>query len=116
MKAFLAIIGPLLIVIMVILVTYWAAKYLQQRGGGSSSQCFRVIDRIVIGREQYVVLLAFQDKQYLLGVSSQSVNLLERIDEPYSGAEVEGFAQRLALLKKDGWQKGRGQEGAEDEN
>ena len=104
MDVFLSFGGALIIVIGAILLTSWAAKYLQTKNAVGAGRTFKIIDRIMVGKDSYVVLLAFQGEYYLLGVGSGSITLLEKVDGPLEAAEINltgTFKSKLSALKKD---------------
>lgn len=106
MDALLSVSGALVIVIGAILLTYWAAKYLQSKNNASIGRLFKIVDRIAIGKEKYIILLQFNGCCYLLGVSDNSMVLLEKLEEPLPSIdEAQGsagtFKEKLASLKKD---------------
>lgn len=109
MELFLSVGGALIIVIGAILLTYWGAKYLQDKNSASFGRMFKVIDRIMIGKEKYIVLLQFQEKYYLLGVSDNNITLLEKMDALLFGNEISSgtitFKERLASLKHESFFK-----------
>lgn len=103
METFLSFGGALVIVIGAILLTSWAAKYLQTKNSTNVGRRFKLLERIVVGKDSYVVLLAFEGKYYLLGVGAQNVTLLEKfdaLDDAPENALTDSFKSKLKAFTK----------------
>lgn len=76
----LAFIG---IVVVLFLSYYLTRLYAKRMGtmfyGGS---CMKVIDRIAVGKGSAIAVVELQGKQYLVGVTESSINLLKELEEP----------------------------------
>lgn len=66
----------------VIVLTYYASKwYAKKMGPVAGGKYMKVIDRISLGKSSAVLLVELQDKQYMVGVSDQNVQILKELDE-----------------------------------
>ena len=98
------------IIIALLLLTYWASRYLTKRVKGfAGGRYMRVLERIVVGKDQQIALLELGDKVLIVGVASQRITTLGELDkaqltplESSGGGEAGGFA----LVLKDALKKG----------
>lgn len=93
-------IGVLLPVIGILVLSYWCSRYLGKRWGGSISGSYlKIIDRIQVGADRYLLLVKLQDHTYLIGVSDKGVQLLTEADGTFEVPEQEkgtvGFQEIL---------------------
>lgn len=89
----------LLFVIALILFLAWALRRLNAIPGQTGKM--RVVASMPLGTRERAVLVQIGEEQLLLGVTSQSVNLLARYETPVISAEQVGkgqFANRLAEI------------------
>lgn len=101
--------GMLLAVALVLLLAYGFTRFLAGRGtllshgGGSRSGNLRVLDRLPLGREQYVALVQMGERRMLLGVTPAQITLLRELnqeeaalwDEPQFSGGTPGTAMRF---------------------
>jgi flagellar biogenesis protein FliO len=75
------ILMPLFAVIAVIAGAYltvkWAAK---RRNAFSSGNYIRIIERVVLGKDAYLVIAKVGEKSYMLSMTSQRVDMLCELD------------------------------------
>ena len=64
----------------VIAAAYWATKYISQKGKKVKSRKMRMVDRMSLGRDKHIVLIEVGDKNLLIGVTNQAINVLGDID------------------------------------
>lgn len=86
---------------------YLVKKYLYsfEKKGGSDSK-IQVLSTQTILPKKYVSVIRFNDSVYLLGVSDQSVNLIDKIDSSYLEDSTQNEAEKvkpnfLKLLKSN---------------
>ena len=81
----------LVCVVAIILLAYLFTKYIAGRGGGrlglsGSSDRFRVLARLSLGREQSVALVKAGERYLLLGVVPSGVTLLKELTQEEADA------------------------------
>ena len=89
----------LLFVIALILFLAWALRRLNAIPGQTGKM--RVVASMPLGTRERAVLVQIGEEQLLLGVTSQSVNLLARYETPILSADQVStgqFANRLAEI------------------
>jgi len=81
---------------------YLVKKYLYsfEKKGGSDSRV-KVISTQAILPKKFVSVIEFNDTVYLLGVSDQSVNLIDKLDSAYleNSKEEENIVKKPNFLK-----------------
>lgn len=89
-------------VIGVILLIYWIAGSWQAQGGGRG-RLIKIIDRTMLGRDKFLVLMQLQGNTYLLGVTNETVALLDKIEGELTieTAPSVNFKTKLAQLYKE---------------
>ena len=100
----ISLIGALMWVIVILVLAYWCSRYLGKRYGGSVSGTYlKIIDRVQVGADRYLLLVRLQEHTYLLGVSPAGVQLLsepedfvwEPEDVPAGGSQAPVFQELL---------------------
>lgn len=66
----------ILVMVAVIAGAYVATKYIAGKGGSAKSRHIRIIDRMMLGRDKHIVLIEVGDRNLLIGVTNQSINML----------------------------------------
>ena len=103
LAAFGSIVGFLLMMILIFVGAYYATKMLGKHYSkqGSSTGGIRVIDRLTLGRDRYLLIVEAGDKTLLLGVSQQHVDALAELDSMAFAdlPPVQGNTDFLSLLK-----------------
>lgn len=92
----------IIIMIAVIVAAYVATKYLAGRGRRVQSRHIRILDRMMLGRDKHIALIEVGDKNLLIGVTNQAINVLGDIDGESLKSEQntvesaqKGFVPRL---------------------
>lgn len=68
--------------VCIILLTYYASKwYAKKMGPIAGGKFIKVVDRIVVSKASSVIIIEVQEKQYMLGVSEQNVQVLMEIED-----------------------------------
>lgn len=94
----------LLTVIALIFVLAWLFKRFNV--GATGNSVIKVLASVPLGRSERLMLVEVGGEQLLLGVTSQGISLLHRLDSPleldtlHSGIELGGFAGKLDQLIK----------------
>ena len=81
----------LLLVLAIIVGLLYASKWFMQRRPRGGRR-LRFIEAMAVGNKEKLVLVEVDDRQLLLGVSTNQVNLIKELDAP----ESNPFAQHLA--------------------
>jgi flagellar protein FliO/FliZ len=91
----------LLAVLVAIVIVAWILKKLQV--GGLAVNGLRVVTSLNLGSKERLVVVQVGEKQLLLGVTSQQINLLETLDEPIEikSAVSMDFGQTLARFNRN---------------
>jgi flagellar protein FliO/FliZ len=92
--------GSTVVVIIVLLAVfagaYLTSKYFSNKARGfTKSRYMRVLDSMFVGKDKNIVLVETSNKLYMLGVTAQSVNLIEAIDKEMA-APLEADAKETA--------------------
>ena len=69
-----------IVMIAVIVAAYVATRYLAGKGRRVQSRHIRVLDRMMLARDKHIALIEVGDKNLLIGVTNQSINVLGDID------------------------------------
>lgn len=93
-------IGVLVPVVGILVLSYWCSRYLGKRWGGrTSGNYLKIIDRIQVGADRYLLLVKLQEHTYLIGVSDKGVQLLTEPEGTFEIPEEEkgtiGFQEIL---------------------
>lgn len=93
-----ASLAALLLVIALILALAWLLRRLPGaalRGHGD----LRVVASLAVGVRERVLVVAVGDQQLLIGVTSEQINLLHRLETPIADASPPDFRRWLAAAK-----------------
>lgn len=85
-----SVLGSVLALILVLLLIFflgWALRRIQQ-GTSSRSGPIRVVANAAIGVKERLVLVEVGRQQLLLGVTSNEISLLQRLDTPVEAEQV----------------------------
>ncbi|AEH32628.1 flagellar biosynthetic protein FliO [Vibrio anguillarum] len=95
--------GSLLFVIALILFLAWVLKRMRVPTFGNQKG-LSIVRQLPVGTKERIVIVQAGEEQFLVGVTSQSVQLIAKLDAPLKQeeAEVSPFAGQLTqLLKKN---------------
>jgi Flagellar biogenesis protein len=68
--------------VCIILLTYYTSKwYAKKMGPIAGGKHIKVVDRLVVSKTGSVLIIDIQGRQYMIGVSDQSVQILTELDE-----------------------------------
>ncbi len=99
-----ASLGALVLVVALILFLAWLLKKMRlPMMGGQKDLC--VVRQLPVGTKERLLIVQAGEEQFLIGVTSQSVQLLSKLDKPLSSvngvdASSLSFAQQLAQVIK----------------
>ncbi|HGS4674114.1 flagellar biosynthetic protein FliO [Vibrio paracholerae] len=94
--------GSLLFVIALILLLAWLLKRMRVPAFGQQKG-LSIIKQLPVGTRERVMIIQVGDDQYLIGVTTQSIQLLAKLDNPLIQEELPATAfshQLMQLLKK----------------
>ncbi len=75
-------------VALVILLTYWSCRWLAKRMGAPRATAhLRVVDRLMLGQDRFLVIVQVQERYLLLGVTGHQINQICELDDSF-GATV----------------------------
>jgi len=95
-----SMIVSLLLVLIAIAIAAWLLKKLQV--GGNTVNGLKVVTSLNLGSKERLVVVQVGEKQLLLGITGQQINLLDTLDEPLeikSGVPIE-LSQTLARFTR----------------
>jgi|AGTN01.2.fsa_nt_gi flagellar biosynthetic protein FliO len=91
-----------IVMIAILAGAYFTTKFIAGKGNRVKSRNIRMIDRMMVGKDKQIVLIEVGDKNLLIGVTNQAINVLGDIDgetltaQSESGASAQkGFASQL---------------------
>ncbi|EGR0772974.1 flagellar biosynthetic protein FliO [Vibrio cholerae] len=94
--------GSLLFVIALILLLAWLLKRMRVPAFGQQKG-LSIIKQLPVGTRERVMIIQVGEEQYLIGVTTQSIQLLAKLDNPLIQEELSATAfsnQLMQLLKK----------------
>jgi flagellar protein FliO/FliZ len=94
--------GSLLFVIALILLLAWLLKRMRVPAFGQQKG-LSIIKQLPVGTRERVMIIQVGEEQYLIGVTTQSIQLLAKLDNPLTQEELPATAfshQLMQLLKK----------------
>ncbi|TXX45629.1 flagellar biosynthetic protein FliO [Vibrio cholerae] len=94
--------GSLLFVIALILLLAWLLKRMRVPAFGQQKG-LSIIKQLPVGTRERVMIIQVGEDQYLIGVTTQSIQLLAKLDNPLIQEELPATAfshQLMQLLKK----------------
>ncbi|WP_261882738.1 flagellar biosynthetic protein FliO [Vibrio pelagius] len=95
--------GSLILVIGFILFLAWLLKRMQVPAM-SNQQGLSIIRQIPVGTKERIAIVQAGEEQFLVGITSQSIQLISKLEEPLSKEMLEKstFSNQLSqLMKKD---------------
>ncbi len=78
-----SLLGVVLVLILTFIATKWIAKrYAGAAGsGGKSAAKMQVLDRMTLGKDQYILIAKIYGGIYMIGVSGHQITLLKDLSE-----------------------------------
>lgn len=78
----LPLLGSILAIILILFLTYIASKYISKKvpmanNGGN----IRIVERMALAQDKFLAVIEISNKYYLIGVSSNNINLLKELDD-----------------------------------
>ncbi|GAA5213936.1 flagellar biosynthetic protein FliO [Corallincola platygyrae] len=95
----LSLLFSLITVLIIIFLLAWVLKRFNI-GVGQSRGAMKVLATLAMGRNERIVLVELGDKQLLLGVTGQNINLLHTFDEPIVVEESGSGSNPSALFQQ----------------
>lgn len=89
----------LLLVVALILALAWLLRRLPG-GALRPHRDLRVVAQLAVGVRERVVVIAVGEQQFLLGVTAESVNLLQPLDPPLAEAPQADFRSLLRRARQ----------------
>jgi flagellar protein FliO/FliZ len=83
MKEVLSMAAAFAVMVGVIILTYFAAKWYAGRMNPLvKSKYIHIVDRLIVSRSGSILLIDIEGTQYMIGVSENSVQMLEKLEQP----------------------------------
>lgn len=94
--------ASMLVGLMVVLAVIFALVFLLKRFNLMPAQnsVIKTLATNVVGQKERVVLIELEGQQYLLGVTAQQINLIDKLAVPVTVPE-SAFSQRLRQAKTE---------------
>jgi len=95
--------GSLVVVIGVILALAWLLKKMRLPAMGNQKG-LSIIRQIPVGTRERIAIVKVGEEQFLVGVTSHTINLISRLEKPIDEEQIENhsFATQFSqLLKKN---------------
>ena len=100
-----ATLGSLIFVIALILFFAWLLKRMKVPGmTGGSGGGMNIVKQLPVGTKERVAVIQVGEEQFLIGITSQNINMLSKLDKPLEVNEkkLTPFSTQLSqLMKKD---------------
>ena len=113
MEDILTALGGLAAICLVIFAAYYATRFMavKARPNLGNRRGIRLLDRFALARDKMIVLVEVGEAVYMLGVTNQSMNLIDTVELPEvseeearKGTAADTFAQLLEKLRRP-WEK-----------
>ncbi|MFM2485106.1 flagellar biosynthetic protein FliO [Celerinatantimonas yamalensis] len=89
----------MILVLMAIGICAWLAK--KSRFSGFGHGQMRVVASLTLGTRERILVVQVGSQQYLLGVTHQHIELLDKLAEPLQGTpQTSNFSQQLNRILK----------------
>lgn len=76
------IIIPIILLLLVFLAAYYTTRFLSVKTWGTArGKYMKLKDSMLIGRDKQLILLEVGDKEFLIGATAQSVNLIGTLEK-----------------------------------
>ncbi|MCG9717339.1 flagellar biosynthetic protein FliO [Vibrio alginolyticus] len=93
--------GSLVLVIGVILLLAWLLKRMQVPAMGQQKG-LRIVSQLPVGTKERIAVVQVGEEQFLVGITSQSIQTLAKLDKPLKEEELatNAFATQFSQLIK----------------
>lgn len=93
--------GSLVLVIGVILALAWVLKRMKVPSL-VNQQGLKIVRQIPVGTKERIAIVQAGEEQFLVGITSQSIQLISKLEQPLDEAEMAqpAFASQLSKLMK----------------
>ncbi|EPT9325150.1 flagellar biosynthetic protein FliO [Vibrio alginolyticus] len=93
--------GSLVLVIGVILLLAWLLKRIQVPAMGQQKG-LRIVSQLPVGTKERIAVVQVGEEQFLVGITSQSIQTLAKLDKPLKEEELatNAFATQFSQLIK----------------
>ena len=108
MDAAISVIGIFFFMILIFVAAYYGTKFLGKHYSpqASFSDNMRVVDRMPLGRDQYLLIVEAGGKALLIGVSPQRIEALAELDKDHIADQPAELRQAdFFSLFKSRWKK-----------
>lgn len=98
---FAATLGSLVLVIAVILGLAWVLKRMKVPSL-VNQQGLKIVRQIPVGTKERIAIVEAGEEQFLVGITSQSIQLISKLEKPLEESEVSqpAFASQLSKIMK----------------
>jgi flagellar protein FliO/FliZ len=96
-----SMIVALALVLGLIMAIAWLLKRFAPSIVPANHSRLRVVASLSVGQKERVVVVQAGEQQLVLGVTAQSINLLEKLEQPLPEVASNSFPSLLAMLRKE---------------
>jgi flagellar biosynthetic protein FliO len=80
-KEFFSLLGALIMIVLVLFATYYFTKAISKKmTASSSSRHLKIIDRVVLSQNKFLIIVEVDKKFLLVGVSDNNISVLKEFD------------------------------------
>ncbi len=82
---------------LIVVLAYYVSRYYTSFSlSVNKSRYIRVIDKYMVGRDKYILLICIDEKYYLLGITNNNINLISTIENlsDYSPAKETAISSQ----------------------
>ena len=77
----LPLILVLLVIAFVMYMSFLFTRFIGKRSSGMNrAQYMKVIDRLAVGQDRFLMIVELQDKHYLVSATAQEIRILKELD------------------------------------
>lgn len=79
----LALLGTVGVMVLTYYGSRWyISRFVANQNSLSSGNHLKVVERLIVGKSGSIIILDVKGKQYLVGISEQSIQVLSEIEDP----------------------------------
>ena len=98
-SALVQMLAGLFLVLAVMVGAYWLVRRFLPGPAAVGSGRMRLLGRMGLGARKYLALVEVAGKVLVLGVTNESINLLDTVDDPERVAEMTAAGRQISFAK-----------------
>lgn len=93
----------LLAIALVMYLSYIFTKFVSRRSNRTNAaEYMRVIDRLVVGQDRFIMIVVIEEKYYLVSATAQEIRILKELDDfeerPPAPVETKPFGESFKTV------------------